>query len=165
MTEPKCSSISAFNSPLETGLRSLYILTANVENTFDLQELLAFDHLVVHTGDFENAPISLHPSNPSRNGELVIRRSLVEQGLLLMESKGLIKRLSTTKGFEYQAEEFAVVLVEQFTSPYLTGLRERSNWVVEHYFSLGSDVFRSVFDRAFDRWSSEFQFKTLGFEP
>lgn len=162
MTDPLYSTISAFNSPLETGLRSLYILTVDLDNSFDLQQLLAFDHLVVHTGDFENSPESLHPSDPSRNGELVIRRDLVEQGLLLMESKSLVKRLTTNRGFLYQAEEFAAILLERFSSPYLSNLRHRSNWVVRHYSTLGGDVFETVFEKAFDRWASEFQFKQLG---
>lgn len=163
MTEASSSPISAFNSPLETGLRSLYILTSDIEKSYDLQQLLAFDHFVVHTGDFEGAPNSLHPSVPSRNGELIIRRNLVEQGLLLMESKNLIKRLATSEGFSYQAEEFSVVLLERFSSPYLTKLRHRSDWVVRYYSNLGDNVFKVVFEKAFDRWASEFQFKQSGF--
>lgn len=161
MTSHKTRAISAFNSPLETGLRSLYILTVDIDTSYDLQQLLAFDHFVVHTGDFEDAPESLHPSDPSRNGELVIRRDLVERGLLLMESKGLIKRNISTKGFLFQAEEFASVLIDNLSSPYLANLRERSQWVIQHHKSFGDDLFSAVFNRAFDRWASEFQFKQL----
>jgi hypothetical protein len=40
-----------FNSALETGIRSVGILVAAYPRAFDLQQLVAFDHLVVHTGD------------------------------------------------------------------------------------------------------------------
>lgn len=161
MTIPEAKTISAFNSPLETGIRSLFILSVDVEFSYDLQQLLAFDHFVVHTGDFKNAPKSLHPSDPSRNGELVIRRDLVEQGLRLMESKGLVRRVASDKGFVFRAEEFASVMVENFTSPYLTMLRERSHWVVGNYIAFGDELFSKVFDQVFDRWASEFQFKQI----
>lgn len=161
MSESFARRVSPFNSVLETGLRSLYILTADIEKTFDLQQLLAFDHLVVHTGDFEDAPESLHPANPSRNGELVIRRDIVERGLLLMESKILIKRLIGSDGFSYQAGEFALGLVENLKSPYMVKLRARSNWVVQQYASSGGSLFDEVFNQAFDRWATEFQFEQL----
>jgi len=152
---------SAFNSPLETGIRSLFILSSNTDLTYDLQQLLAFDHFVVHTGDFEGAPISLHPSDPSRNGELVIRRELVEKGLNLMESKRLVRRVASPKGLLFQAEEFASIMVENFSSPYLKALKERSSWVVENYAAYGDDLFSRVFNQAFDRWASEFQFTQI----
>ncbi len=161
MSGSEARTVSAFNSPLETGIRSLFILSADVERSYDLQQLLAFDHFVVHTGDFAGAPKSLHPSNPSRNGELIIRRSLVDQGLRLMESKCLVQRIASVDGFLFQAEEFAAVMVSHFSSPYLLKLRERANWVVENYNTFGDQLFASVFDQAFDRWTSEFQFKQI----
>ncbi|WP_413524975.1 ABC-three component system middle component 2, partial [Photobacterium phosphoreum] len=65
-----------FNSPLETGIRAICILTVNPSLNFDLQQLVALDYLVVHTGDFENGPKSLHPNVNARAGELIIRRQL-----------------------------------------------------------------------------------------
>jgi hypothetical protein len=59
-----------FNSALETGIRSACVLVADQSMKYDLQQLLAFDHLVVHTGDVNNAPPSLHPNVHQRNGEL-----------------------------------------------------------------------------------------------
>lgn len=88
-----------FNSPLETGVRALCILSVDHSLIFDLQQLVALDHLVVHTGDFNNGPESLHPKTQSRAGELIIRRNLIEQGLMLMEYKGLVSKLSLPNGF------------------------------------------------------------------
>ena len=90
-----------FNSALETGIRSVCVLAADGTMKYDLQQLLAFDHLVVHTGDINNAPSSLHPNVLQRNGELLVRRSLVERGLLLMESKKLVEKMSSTTHRKY----------------------------------------------------------------
>jgi len=78
---------------LETGVRSVILLDTAYPRSFDLMQLTWLDHLVVHTADIDG-PKSLHPNIPQRNGELLVRRSLVEEGLTLMRRKGLLKRLS-----------------------------------------------------------------------
>src|SRR4051794_18613760 len=81
----------AFNSPLETGVRALTILEAAFPNSCDLQRLVELDYLVVHSGDV-GGPESLHAPLPLRAGELLVRRELIEKGLLLMMSRGLVAR-------------------------------------------------------------------------
>src|SRR6266403_6319314 len=95
-----------FNSPLETGIRSVGVLVAAYPRVFDLQRMVAFDHLVVHTGDV-GGPRSLHPELPMRSTELLVRRGLVERGLLLMISRRLVTREPTAEGIYYRAGEFA----------------------------------------------------------
>lgn len=146
-----------FNSALETGLRSVCVLAADPLIKYDLQQLLAFDHLVVHTGDVANAPASLHPNVLQRNGELLVRRQLVERGLLLMESKKLVERLISKNGFYYKATELAVVFVDSLTNDYVTELFKRSQWAVEKYKNFGDRFFAEIFNTAFDRWTNEFQ--------
>ncbi len=146
-----------FNSAIETGIRSLCILAEDMEMQCDLQQLLAFDHLVVHTGDIENAPPSLHPNILQRNGELLVRRPLVERGLLLMESKGLLQRSIRSEGFYYSATDLALAFLDSLTNEYLITLRERAKWAVQKYKSYGKGFFAEVFNNAFDRWSEEFQ--------
>ncbi len=46
---------SPFNSPIETGIRTLAILTAVFPRSLDLQYLVYFDYLVLHSGDVEAA--------------------------------------------------------------------------------------------------------------
>ena len=150
-----------FNSPLETGVRSLCILAVDETVKYDLQQLLAFDHIVVHSGDMVNAPSSLHPNVVQRNGELLIRRSLVEKGLLLMESKMLLDKFATSNGFQYSATELAVVFVESLTNSYVSDLCTRSRWAVEMHKASGDDLFKGVFRHAFDRWTHEFQIAEL----
>ncbi|MBV1929146.1 MAG: threonine transporter [Gammaproteobacteria bacterium] len=146
-----------FNSALETGIRSVCILAVDHSARYDLQQLLAFDHLVVHTGDIENAPVSLHPNVTQRNGELLVRRPLVERGLNLMESKGLVNKSVAKNGFFYNATELAVVFIESLTNSYTLELNNRAQWAVEKYKNSGNKFFIEIFNTAFDRWSNEFQ--------
>ena len=146
-----------FNSALETGIRTVCILSVDISNKFDLQQLLAFDHLVVHTGDVENAPSSLHPNILQRNGELLVRRPLVEDGLILMEHKRLIRKLITNDGFYYSATDLAYAFIESLTNKYIEELHKRAEWAVTMYNDYGDSLFSEIFNTAFDRWRNEFQ--------
>jgi hypothetical protein len=88
-----------FNSALETGIRALVVLEAFHPRHCDLTELTWFDHLVVHTSDIqgEDVPFSLHPDLPNRAGELLVRRRLVEESLLLMQRLHLVDVVAAKK--------------------------------------------------------------------
>lgn len=160
MSKHKIQS-SIFNSPLETGIRSVCILTAGFGHEFDLQQLLALDHIVVHSGDIEGGPESLHPDVQQRNAELLIRRPIVQLGLDLMQSKGLIVRSFSTSGIRYSASEFAPIFIDSLENNYIDVLLKRSEWAVQTYKELGSDSFYAVFNAAFDRWATEFQISDI----
>ncbi|KZK80050.1 hypothetical protein PsAD46_04039 [Pseudovibrio sp. Ad46] len=161
MIKKATNRIYTFNSSFETGVRSLCLLVVDLSISLDLQQLSAFDYLVVHTGDFEAAPPSLHPEMPNRSGELVIRRELVERGLVLMESKGLVKMHLTQSGFCYSATELAKVILDSLQAPYMEDLKKRASWVIAHHVTVDQDAFSTVFNKAFDQWSTEFQFEQI----
>jgi len=150
-------SHNPFNSPLETGVRSVALLVAAFPEHFDLQRLIVFDHLVVHTGDLDG-PTSLHPKIPMRSAELLVRRGIVERGLLLMISRGLVDRQASNKGILYHAGEFAETFLSSLTSAYLRELQDRANWVVKQFGALGDLELKQTTNHVFDRWFEEFQF-------
>jgi hypothetical protein len=145
-----------FNSPLETGIRAVGVLVAVYPNVFDLQRLVAFDYLVVHTGDL-GGPESLHPELPMRSTELLVRRGLVERGLLLMIARGLAERETSSQGIFYKAGEVAGTFIQSLTSPYLISLRQRARWVADTFGDMEQDTFRDTMSAAFGRWIEEFQ--------
>ncbi|BAS60396.1 hypothetical protein NIES2135_64040 (plasmid) [Leptolyngbya boryana NIES-2135] len=145
-----------FNSPIETGIRSLVILTAVFPRQLDLQYLVYFDYLTVHTGDV-GGPESLHASLPSRSGELLVRRKLVEHGILLMMSRQLIERSASSSGFQYVATDSASAFLSMLTSPYLLKLRERANWVATTFSTSTIEDLQSLERQFFREWSSQFQ--------
>src|SRR5882757_5789126 len=119
-----------FNSPIETGVRALILLAESYPDQLDLQRLLEFDYILVHTEDVDGPP-SIHPALPLRSGELLVRRQLIERGLLLMASRGLVSLHATPNGFAYQAEDDAGPFLDALSAEYLRELKDRAAWVVE----------------------------------
>src|SRR5438552_3021624 len=129
--------INPFNSAFEAGVRSVVILTAAFPSTFDLQRLVVFDYLTVHSGDAEG-PQSLHPPVPLRSGELLVRRRLIERGLLLMQSRNLVARSFLNSGIFFGATEETEPFLSALSSNYLGQLRLRADWAVKTFGSLNS---------------------------
>lgn len=153
---PTVDTRAAFNSPLETGVRSLAILVAGYPSTFDLQRLVELDYLVVHSGD-AGGPESLHAALPLRAGELLVRRTLIERGLLLMLSRNFVVRSFSKQGIEYQASETAAPFFSMMGADYTIQLRSRANWAVARFGYMSADEIRSVTRSFFENWSSQFQ--------
>lgn len=151
---------SPFNSPLETGVRSLGVLAASFPLSFDLQRLVVYDHLVVHTGDLGGPP-SLHPRLPLRSAEMLIRRGLVERGIGLMMSRGLIVRVVDNNGFSYRASELAGTILDSFESEYLRELRFRANWVAEQFSDSSDEEIRRTMENIFEKWIDQFHSSKL----
>jgi hypothetical protein len=147
---------SPFNTPLETGIRSLAILTAMFPQSLDLQYLVYFDYLTVHSGDVEG-PDSLHAPLPLRSGELAVRRELIERGLFLMMSRGLVQRLSEARGFQYIVTDTASAFLSMLSSDYMSKLRERADWVVETFGESSPEELKVVERQFFQAWSTQFQ--------
>lgn len=145
-----------FNSPLETGVRSLAVLHAAFPAAFDLQRLVEMDYLVVHSGD-AGGPRSLHAPLPLRAGELLVRRGLIEKGLILMMSRGLVRRLPAPEGFTYLADEAAAPFISSLRDEYSLDLIRRAAWAVQRFNNTPTDEVRRFTHKFFARWSSQFQ--------
>ena len=133
-----------FNSPLEAGIRSVGLLVASYPKCFDIQQLV-------------NGPESLHPQIPLRSTELLVRRKLVENGLLLMMSRKLVVRQACSEGILYQAGEMAETFMLCLTSPYLLELKKRSIWVINHFGYMNYDHLKKIIREFFNHWVEEFQ--------
>jgi hypothetical protein len=145
-----------FNGPLEAGMRAVSILGAAYPRTYDLQRLVALDYLLVHTGDIDG-PANLHPPTPMHSAELLVRRKLVEQSLLLMMTRDLVFREVTPDGIKYGAGENASTFLTSVSSSYLQALKDRAIWLVRAFGDLSDDAFKGVMRRFFDKWVEEFQ--------
>jgi hypothetical protein len=147
---------SPFNSSLESGIRTLVLLETAHPRTLALERLVEFDYLAVHSGD-AGGPESLHVTLPYRTGELLVRRELIQAGLALMMSRGLVKRIVGASGINYQASESAGPFLNALTSSYILRLRERATWVTEHFENVTDDQLRGVMRKLFDTWTTQFQ--------
>lgn len=156
-------SLSPFNSALETGLRSLTVLSAIYPASSDLQRLMTYDYLLVHSADADG-PESLHPGTPQRNGELLVRHSLVQNGLFLLLSRNLIERSAGETGIEYQAADLAQSFLDNLGSEYMRGLRERADWIAATFGEMTDAELGEFVNQRFAKWTTEFQTVELGGE-
>ena len=97
------------------------------------------------------------PEKKSRAAELLVRRRLVEAGLALMGTRGLITRHPTADGFRYQAGEEAGTFVDLLQSTYAMALRARADWLSDNVVPLSDDALNQLVHRRIDKWTPEFQ--------
>jgi hypothetical protein len=150
-----------FNGPIETGLRALTLLVEASPDALDLQRLVSLDYLLIHSGDVSGGPPSLHPPSPMRAGEVTVRRALLEQGLQLYRSRGLVSQVFSPAGIKYVATDSAASFLDALVSSYATDLRSRSQWLFNALGSLTDDQLSGVLTDSLGRWRAEFATLTL----
>lgn len=145
-----------FNSPLESGLRILILLTHAYPQLLDVQRLVSYDYLLVHSGD-ANGPDSIHPATPLRAGELLIRRETIEKGIMLLLSRSLIRRELTNKGIYFQSTENGALFLDSLNSAYINSLRNVANWVADNFGDMTDHKLEQFFKKNMDKWGREFE--------
>lgn len=145
-----------FNSPLEAGLRCLAILTAGYPNNYDLSRLVFYDYMLVHSGDITGGPESLHPATPHRSGEILIRRPVLESGLNLFLSKGLINVIYNQDGILYSATELSSPFLDSLSSEYVSKLKNNAYWLVDSFDIFDIQSIQEMINRNIRNWGGEF---------
>jgi len=152
----KRHALPVFNSPFELGIRMVYLLQALVPNGADLQKLVLLDYAIVYSADL-NGPSSLHTPIPFRGAELMSRRELIEQGLYLMSTRGLVTASWGIDGITYFAGEVARTMTGALTSNYLRELEQRCVWAAEHYGHADSTALTAQFAASGHLWGAELE--------
>lgn len=147
---------SPFNSAVEVGLRALALLTASHPGAHGLQRLTVLDYLVVHSDDAPDGPVGLHPKTPYRAGELLLRRGVLEEGLLLYQSRGLVERHFEPDGVFYAATDASAAFLDVFTGRYVEALRDRAAWVSERFARVADEQLFTLVDGWIGEWGAEF---------
>jgi hypothetical protein len=145
-----------FNGPVETGLRTLMLLAESYPTPLDIQRLVVLDYLLVHSGDIEGGPASIHPPSPLRAGEVSIRRGLLEKGLHLFATRGLIRQVIDNSGIGYVAEDLAITFLDAHASEQSKILRQRARWAIELTGKLDDQQAMRLLESTIGRWKSEF---------
>jgi len=152
---------TVFNSPLEIGLRMLYILSELYPNGCDLQRLVYYDYILVHSSDVPNGPESIHPSIPHRSTEILVKRELVKKGLTLMNSKELVTSIFDSSGILYSATELTKPFLEYNNSEYALNLKSVANWLVKAFASYSDETLSLFIKNNLDIWGGEFSKESL----
>lgn len=145
-----------FNTPVESGLRTLHVLAALSPDLCDLQRLVIYDHLLVHSTDVPSGPPALHPATPLRSGEILVRRQAVDQGLRLLIHKGLVKQQFKKSGIYFATTEIARPFLEHFHSEYAERCAEISKWIAKIFQPMSDKELRIFIYENLGRWGTEF---------
>lgn len=162
MTPERPVQIAApFNGAVEIGLRSLCVLTTAYPSSYSLQRLVVFDYLLVHSDDMPGGPSGLHPQTPQRGGEILVRRGVLQEGLLLYQSRGLIERLYQDGGVFFSATDRSAAFLDALSTEYVVGLRERATWVVDSFGLLADVELDSMVRERIGNWGAEFVLESV----
>lgn len=150
-----------FNGPIEIGLRALTLLSEDFPSVYSLQRLVVSDYLLVHSDDLPGGPAGLHPKTPHRGGELLVRRTVLEQGLMLYQSRGLLERHYTETGVMFAATERSAAFLDALSSEYARQLRERAIWFVSLFAETPDNELLSLASSQVGKWGAEFEMESV----
>lgn len=153
--------IYPFNNLVETGLRILTILVAAFPESFDIQMLVYYDYLTVHTGDIDPSMKSLHAPVPNRSGEVMVRRKIIEEGIEFFIERGLVEKKYMSTGIKYLASENAAPYIDSINGRYFLELNKRANWVVERFSNFSPKELSLFMNENVRNWGSEFDYEIL----
>lgn len=153
--------VSPFNGPVEIGLRALCVLTTAFPTAYALQRLVVFDYFLVHSDDIEGGPEGLHPRTPHRGGEILVRRGVLQEGLTLYESRGLVERIYRDGGILFAATDKSADFLDTLSTDYLKGLRERADWIVDSFGPLADGELDAMVRERIGTWGAEFLMESV----
>jgi hypothetical protein len=154
-------NINPFNNSVESGLRVLTILNESFPKSFDLQNLVYLEYLTIHSADIDKTTQSLHPAVPYRSGEIMVRSSIIEEGLKLFIIKKLIEKQYNTNGIEYKATENAMPFLESLEENYSIKLQEKANWAIGKYSKHTKQELKNLMNPKLSEIDNEFNIEIL----
>lgn len=160
-TEAPTQFVSPFNGAIEIGLRALCVLTTAFPSAYGLQRLVVFDYFLVHSDDIDGGPEGLHPQTPHRGGEILVRRGVLQEGLTLYESRGLVERVYKDGGIFFAATDMSADFLDTLSTEYLKELRKRADWVVESFGLLDDAGLDTMVRARIGTWGAEFSMESV----
>jgi hypothetical protein len=154
-------NINLFNTPLEVGLRMLYVLNTFKSIEIDMNTLVIFDYLLLNSNDFPQGPKSIHPSIPHRSTQMIIKPPILREGLNLMISKDLIDISFTDEGIKYKANELTGKIIELLDNTYSKQLLEISFWIKKQFGNYDFKKLDLFVKNNIPNWGSEFIYESL----
>lgn len=144
-----------FNTPLEIALRLIYVFNAT-NKALDLQRLIYYNYLIIHSADVEGAPNSIHPALPNRACEMLVSRKIIKSGLNLLISKGIIQVVYSKSGIKYKSNSETSFVNEHFNSKYSEELKIRAQWLIDNFDKLSDSKLSDMMNKNIGKWGSEF---------
>ncbi|MBK3775224.1 hypothetical protein GAY31_13810 [Azospirillum brasilense] len=134
----------------------LFVLNALRPERCDLQRLVSYDYLLLHSADVEGGPASLHPALPFRGGEWLVRRDIIAAGLDLMHARELLAKSYDRSGISYAGTELTDAFLGLLRNDYARSLANRSAWLAERFGAMPDEALSDFMRRNVGRWGAEF---------
>jgi hypothetical protein len=152
--------VALFNSPLEVSLRLLFILDSCTK-AIDIDRIVYYNYLIVHSSDIPDAPKSVHADLPRRSNEmpLSVSQFVVQKALTLLISKGLISINYSRKGIEYFKNPNTSMVVSFFETPYSKLLKDRADWLCSKFDNLADEELAALIQEHIGVWGSELKLR------
>ena len=144
-----------FNFPLEIALRLLFIFNSS-SIPLDLQRLIYYNYILVHSSDIPNGPKSIHADLPRRSCEMLVNRPIIKKGLTLLLSKDLISVQYDRNGIQFRKNKNTSFFINYFESSYSQLLRDRSNWLSSEFDEFNDEELAQIIESNIGKWGSEF---------
>jgi hypothetical protein len=129
------NNIQIYNNSIEIGTRALLILSYLEKHSFDIQQLVFLDHVLIYSKDFKG-PLNIHPIVPNHIAEMTYKMELFPSALKLFMSKNLIKMDITEKGFFYSATKNSHSFTSCLKSEYYKKMWINLEWIENNLDSL-----------------------------
>jgi hypothetical protein len=152
---------NVFNSPLEIGFRTLFILNGIFPSEIDFNRLVIYDYFLLNSSDFPNGPTSLHPPIPHRSAQIIIKPLILKDALVLMKSKELIDIVFSTEGIKYKANELTKAFISLQENDYSKRLIELSNWINKQFGDFSDEQLNTLVENNIPNWGGEFIYESL----
>jgi hypothetical protein len=144
-----------FNGRVELAIRLLFLLKHSNKD-LDLQRILYYNYLMVHSSDISGGPSSLHPDLPNRSCEIIVLRENYKEAIQTLLSKGVISVKYKKNGVYYSKNKDTLNFLSYFESDYSRNIDETAKWICD-YFGKENDIKISKFINSnLTKWGEEF---------
>lgn len=86
---------------------------------------------------------------------------MIQDGLTLYESRGLIERVYKDGGIFFAATDKSADFLDTLSTEYLTDLRDRADWVVNSFGALDDAELDAMVRDRIGTWGAEFAMESV----
>ena len=102
-----------------------------------------------------------HPATPHRSGELLVKRDLMRDGLMLLVGRELVRVHLDAAGVTFSASDLTRTFLQYLEAPYASRLRETASWVVQRFAKFSDESLEAYVASHLGRWGGEFSAESL----
>ena len=91
----------------------------------------------------------------------MVRRGVLQDGLLLYQSRGLLESHYTASGVLFAATDSSAAFLDVLATEYAIGLRERASWLVAAFGAIAEAELEQMVREHIGEWGAEFAMESV----